>query len=288
MTDLDPGVLRRQDAECALYWDAPRWRDRPTVAVGRFACNSVDGGADLLSDVASLARRRGYGAVIGPMDGDTWHRYRLVTRSDGTPPFLLEPVSSPHDHAAFIRAGFAPIAEYASARAPLAATMGAPAAEIPGIRIEPWDGRNAEALIGQLFALSSRAFAGNAFFKPITREAFLALYEPVIPAIDPELVLFARSGNDDLAGFLFALPNAPVGQTDGSVIIKTYASAVRGCGRWLLDRFHRRALDLGFAQVIHALMHADNVSRDRSARSSARIFREYALMGLDLDATDGP
>ena len=42
---------------------------------------------------ASILAAEGFDAVIGPMDGDTWHRYRVVTESDGSPPYLLEPVS---------------------------------------------------------------------------------------------------------------------------------------------------------------------------------------------------
>ena len=88
-----------------------------------------------------------------------------------------------------------------------------------------------------------------------------------------------------LVGFLFGLPDW-LETTDGeTVIIKTYASTLRGVGHLLADTFHRRALSKGFKHVIHALMHVDNISRERSARYGARIFRGYALMGRRLVPT---
>jgi hypothetical protein len=39
---------------------------------------------------------------------------------------------------------------------------------------------------------------------------------------------------------------------------------------------------MGFTEVIHALMHEDNASRERSTRHKANLFRRYALMGRVL------
>jgi hypothetical protein len=147
----------------------------------------------------------------------------------------------------------------------------------------PWDGSDAEGLVGRLFELSLAGFARNRFFKPITRQAFLELYQPILPLIDPRHVLFAH-GADGLAGFLFGLPDRLEGAQPHTVILKTYASRQHGVGHLLADTFHRRALAMGFTDVIHALMHVDNISRDRSARYAARIFRRYVLMGRRLAA----
>ncbi|MDX2288374.1 MAG: hypothetical protein NW217_06080 [Hyphomicrobiaceae bacterium] len=270
-----PEAVVMDGASALLYWDAPRWNDEPTLAIGSFRCTDPRAGMTLLAQACEMARARGVARVIGPMDGDTWHAYRLVTFSDGSPPFRMEPESGPHDLVVFRASGFVPVSQYVSTRAALTTTIGEPPPPIDGLTIAPWDGRNAQALVGKLFAMSSRAFARNAFYKPITREAFLDLYRPVIPAIDPDLVLFARSADGEIAGFLFALADA----TPGTVIVKTYASSVRGCGRLLIDTFHRRALAAGFTDVVHALMHEANDSLDRSARTGAVAFRRYALMG---------
>ena len=85
-----------------------------------------------------------------------------------------------------------------------------------------------------------------------------------------------------LVGFLFGLPNRLEGDRPHSAILKTYASGRRGVCRLLADTFHRTARDLGFTETIHALMHVDNVSAERSGRHAGRVFRRYALMGRHL------
>jgi hypothetical protein len=269
-------------ASCRIYRDAPQWQGQRTAAIGQFHCANVDDGASVLIRSRELLRAEGFSTVIGPMDGDTWHRYRVVVESDGTPPFVMEPVSGPHDLAAFQSAGFQPISSYLSARASLDDAIGSgPPVEIDGMRLQAWDGSDAKALIGKLFEFSSRGFSRNAFFKPIDLPEFLKIYEPVIPAIDPRFVLFAFSGSEPV-GFLFGFPNGTAPQQPASVVLKTYASARHGVGRLLADAFHRTARQLGFSEVIHALMHVDNVSRKNSELHGATIFRRYALMGCQL------
>jgi hypothetical protein len=269
-------------ASCRIYRDAPQWESRRTAAIGQFHCANAEDGAAVLAQSNEILRSEGFETVIGPMDGDTWHRYRVVTETDGTSPFFMEPTSGPHDLAAFRLADFHPISSYLSARASLDDAIGSgPPIAIDGIGVQTWDGKDAKALIGKLFEFSSHGFSRNAFFKPIELPEFLKLYEPIIPAIDPHLVLFALSGAEPV-GFLFGFPNGAPTQQRADVVLKTYASAKPGVGRLLADAFHRTARGLGFSNVIHALMHVDNVSRKRSELHGATIFRRYALMGRRL------
>jgi hypothetical protein len=277
MTAL-PEDLTRDGASCRVYRDAPSFDGLKTAAIGGFRCDSVEAGTTLLHEAATMLASEGYAALLGPMDGDTWHAYRVVTESDGSAPFAMEPVSGLHDRAAFESNGFAPVSSYVSTRAALPDAIGPGApVTVAGVTVAPWDGQNAGQLIGGLFDMSAHSFAGKAFFKPIAREEFLKLYEPMLPAIDPRFVLFARDQNG-LIGFLFGLPNLSEGKQPKTVILKTYASARPGVGHLLADTFHRAARDFGFTEVIHALMHVDNVSLARSKQHDAKIFRRYALM----------
>jgi hypothetical protein len=275
--------LKTPGASAMLYRDSPSHEGRKTAAIGKFACDSAAQGRKLLEDAITLLRSEGYEAVIGPMDGDTWHSYRLVSESDGAPPFLLEPVSKPHDQEAFTAAGFVPISEYASARTALSPALLCQAPfSLPGLAVTAWDGKNAEGLIAPLYELSATAFSKNPFYKPLDLAGFRTLYEPVIPRIDPRHVMFARDDAGRLSGFIFSIPNWLEGQKPKTLIIKTYATTVRGGGRMLLDLAHHKAAELGFTQAIHALMHNDNVSRNASAKHGGRIFRKYVLMGRSL------
>ncbi len=208
-----------EGAACTIYRDTPSWQGR-TAAIGAFTCANGSDGAAILSQMAEQLQQEGFDGVIGPMDGDTWHTYRVISETDRSPPFFLEPVSGPFDLAAFKRAGFAPISSYVSTRADINKAIAVPAPGVAGVTIAAWDGQDGEALINDLFDLSRAVFADNAFYKPITREEFLELYRPIIPTIDPRLVYFANV-DGHLAGFLFALPNLVEGDKPATVILKT-------------------------------------------------------------------
>lgn len=275
MSDFDLSI---DGASCRVWPNGPAWNGAPAAAIGQLAIDDPDAGAALLSLACERLSERGRSAVLAPMEGDTWHAYRAVTECDGSPPFALEPVSGEHDVAALRASGFAPVTEYVSARAPVPAVPSA-APDVPGVVIRAWDGQGADALLDRLFALSGSSFADKLFFKPIERDGFLALYRPLLTAIDPRLVLFAFDDGGDLAGFLFGLPDWTQRAKPDTAILKTYASRRAGVGHLLAHAFHEHARDLGYAKVIHALMHVDNVSRDRSAQHDGAVFRRYTLFG---------
>jgi len=274
--------LAAKGARGRLYLDAPSWEGLRTAALGGFACETEAGGVALIELAKRRARENGCAALIGPMDGDTWRRYRLVIESDGSPPFLLEPTSGAHDKAAFAAAGFAPVSEYVSSRATLDVAILHGAGAPGDIAIAPWDGADVEGCIARMFDMSLVAFARNPFYRPITRDVFVEIYRPVLPFIDPQDVLFAHDAGGRLVGFLFGYPDGPNGGERKSVVLKTYASVLHGAGRALVDSFHREARARGFERVIHALMHVDNISRARSALYGGEVFRRYALMGARL------
>lgn len=278
---IEPQTLTRPGASLRLYRDAPSWNGLRCAALGGLGFDDRDAANALLAEALDALRVEGFGGVLGPMDGDTWHSYRTITESDGSPAFAVEPQSGTHDHAVLLAAGFEPVSTYASSRARLADTLGTEPVTIPGITVTPWDGTGAEHLIGRLFAMSGNAFAGNHFFKPIGLEAFLALYRPILPMLDPRHVLFAHTEAGDLVGFLFGYPDR-LARDKPAAVLKTYASGLRGVGHLLADQYHRRAMAMGHDEVIHALMHETNASRERSARHNAQVFRRYALMGRRL------
>lgn len=276
-------TLKTSGAQLKVYRDAPQWDALRTACVGAFKCDDSAAGAALLQDVSQSLGAEGFRALIGPMDGDTWHSYRLQIESDDTAAFLMEPKSGLHDLEAFKAAGFTQIAQYFSARAHLDRLVLSTPEPNPEISIEVWDGQAPEALFGQVYDLSVAAFQDNLFYKPITRETFLAMYMPFVPMLRSELLLFARDNKGELVGFLFGIPNYSDGPQTKTVILKTYASLRPGIGHLLSHAFHQAAIGLGFEQVIHALIQGDNRSAERSSRHGAEIFRRYALMGKRLN-----
>lgn len=280
---MNTHVFRTDGAQITAYLDAPEWDGAPTAALGALKFKTAEAGAEVLGQAIAHVRANGLRRIIGPMDGDTWHAYRLVTQSDGSPAFLMEPQDTPVGLSVIQAAGFTQISSYFSARVSIAQTAQTGPPPTQAFTIEPWDGTNPEALFGQVFDLSVEAFARNAFYKPISRDAFLAMYMPLVPMLKRELIFFARRPDATLAGFVFGTPNYAEGLTPGSAILKTYASLEKGAGQHLAHAFHTAARAQGYHTAIHALIHEDNLSALRSAAEGADIFRRYGLFGMILD-----
>lgn len=274
MTD----VVSIPGAELKIFRDAPSLDGKRTAALGGFSCETPEAGAKVISEAMALLKAGGFEAVLGPMDGNTWARHRLVVESDGRKPFLLEPSNPPHYVDAFEQSGLQVVSRYVSAIRPaveLENTSQPPA----GLRLRSLDASRAEAELTRIHKLSLEAFASNHFYQPISLEDFLASYRPILPMIDPELVLLVEDEAGDLKGFLFGTPDFAEGPKPKAVILKTYASRAKGGGSMLASAFYERAKAKGFAEVINALMHESNLSATHSGNHASRIFRRYALWG---------
>jgi hypothetical protein len=273
--------IETEGASLRIWRAAPAWDGQRTAALGEFACETAEAGARVLDVAVEQLRAEGFEALVGPMNGDTWGTHRLVIESDGRAPFLLEPSNPPHYPDAFAQAGWSIISRYASAEGPLPQSA-APDAAPPGFRLEPFDLSRADAELAELHRVSLAAFTRGFLYQPLSLDAFVAQYRPVLPRLDPELVVMARDEAGVLQGFLFAIPDLADPSPDRAVILKTYASLKPGLGSSLARRLYARAAARGYRRVIHALMHDDNLSARHSARLGATVFRRYALWGRGL------
>ncbi len=273
-----PEVMEIAGARLAIYREAPSFEGQRTTALGQFTCDGAEAGTRLIREAVAKLKAEGFGAVLGPMDGSTWGKHRLVIESDGRSPFLMEPANPKHYVEAFQQSGLEIVSRWVSAVRPADIPPSASAAP-EGIRLRDFDPAKAEDELGRIHALSLRQFASNHFYVPISREAFLESYQPVLKAIDPELVLLAEDAAGELQAFLFALPDFAEGPKPKAVVLKTYASAVKGGGSMLANAFHERARKRGFFEIIHALMHETNLSAQHSDKTGGRVFRRYALWG---------
>ena len=269
-------------ATCCVWREAPALNGCRTAAIGAFDCEDAAAGARLLTAVTARLADEGFGAALGPMDGDTWHRYRLVVESDGRPPFLTEPTNPPHFLDAFGTAGFVPVAHYVSAVDTVVAPESPVLDRQRRVRLRPYRPDDPDGELRRIHAVSLEAFSDNAFYQPLDFDGFRALYRPMLDRLDPELVLLAEDPSGRCVGFLFGLPDWLEGSRPRTVIVKTVASLVRGVGGLILEAFYRRVRARGFDAVIHALIHEDNLSLRQSAKRDGRVFRRYALWGREI------
>ncbi len=273
-----PIPIETNGGRARLWLEAPSLEGLRTAVIGAFECDDAAGGADVVRAAMQEALARGFEAVLGPMDGNTWGKHRLVVDSDGRPPFLMEPSNPAHYVEAFEQSGLRIVSRYLSSERPAdspASTTPAP----PGLQLRNLDAARAEDELKRIHTLSLETFAPNAFYAPISQDAFLDSYRPVLKMIDPELVFLAEDEAGALRGFLFALPDFAQGAAPTSVVLKTYASNMKGAGSALANAFHVRAKAKGFPAVIHALMHENNLSAAHSGNTGGKVFRRYALWG---------
>jgi GNAT superfamily N-acetyltransferase len=234
--------------------------------------------------------------AVGPMDGNTWRRYRLLTERGSEPVFFLEP-DNPDDWPAHFREnGFGCLAHYTSAvitdltqEDPILGQL-ADRLRARGVRIRALNPHHLEDDLRRIYAISRISFQDNFLYAPIDEAEFITHYRAIVPWVRPELVLIAEVEDVPIA-FLFALPDRlqqARGQVIDTVIIKTVAVLPEhsngGLGRLLIAQTHEIARRLGYRRVIHALMLETNHSR-KISRHYARTMRRYALFAKVLRAT---
>jgi GNAT superfamily N-acetyltransferase len=281
-------------AACSLWWKhVPAYASESVGVIGHFQCSTCESGSAILDHAANLLLQQGCTITIGPMDGNTWRRYRLVTESTERPPFLMEPENPAYWPAAFEHAGFTPLARYFSA---VVTDLHMSDERIPrvearlsstGVKIRPVSLINFDQDLRAVHELSTVSFSQNFLYTEVSLEDFLAQYIPLKQYVAPEYVLLAEHGGR-IVGFVFAMPDlaqAKRKQPVDTIILKTLAVApgrtYAGLGAVLLERIHQTAVADGYKQVIHALMHEGNVSMNLSARSATPI-RRYTLFAKHL------
>lgn len=281
-------------ARLSCWWAAtPELDGRMVGAIGHYAAADRASGIEVLNAACDLLLRQGITLAAGPMDGNTWRRYRFIVDRGAEPAFALEPDNPDDwpDH--WTAAGFEPLAFYASAlNKALGETNARTDAAVArlreeGISIRALDPSRGDAELDRIFELSLRAFSDNVLYSPIGRDEFISQYKAVMPYVQPGLVFMAERG-EALVGFMFALPDFLQrlrGRPVDTVILKTLAvdPSVRGLGLGgaLLDLAQREGHARGFSRAIHALFHEANASGRISSRYAQPI-RRYALFQRTL------
>lgn len=295
---------------------SPQLRDeqgRPYGMLGFFeALDRPEAVARLFEEAAAWLRQAGAGPIVGPMDGDTWHRYRLNVGPFAEPPFLLEPYNPPYYETLWEGWGFRVLERYFSKQVETAAVVAhlegrQRAAHEAGYRLRRIDLGRFEDELRLLYRLSKVLFSGNFLYTEIPEEEFLALYADSRPILDPDLIWFAEAADGQPVGFLFAYPDrfravaAMRGErgwlaklrfllnrrSAGAVDFKTLGVLPghrrAGVAASLFHRGHAVALEKGFRTANHCLFREGNPSGDLDG-GAGRLLRRYHLYQLAEEA----
>jgi len=302
--DFDPDSLIQQSADahwlvvdnnghalarCSLWWQqVPTYPAQKLGVIGHFVAQNSVAAQQLLQQACQQLKQQGCAIAVGPMDGNTWRRYRWITQRGHEPPFFLEPDNPENYPLYFLENGFVVMAEYHSALNNDLTIENdrikqfRQHAQQQGIQFRPLSLEAFEDELRRIYELSLASFQDNFLYTPISQADFFSLYARIKPYIQPELTWLAEQ-HGQLIGYLFGLPDLAQAQRDQTIdtlIIKTVAinRAHRraGLGALLVTEIQRRAHDLGYRRAIHALMHRTNHSRHIS-HHYATIMRQYAL-----------
>jgi GNAT superfamily N-acetyltransferase len=270
-----------------------------------------EGVSRLFSEAVSWLRETGDGPILGPMDGDTWHRYRVNVGPWDEPPFLLEPYNRPWYGRLWTENGFTVLERYFSKQVDPGAVVAyledrRRDALAAGYRLRPLDPARFERELGTIYELSRRIFSRNFLYTEISESEFVKLYAGAKALLDPDLVLFARSPDGEDVGFLFAYPDLfrAVAAMRGSrgllakirfLLHRREAEAVdfktlgvlpehrrSGVAAALFHEGHRRALEKGYRIANHCLYREGNPSGDLDG-GAGTLLREYHLYTLSHD-----
>jgi len=275
--------------------------------IGLFqALNRKEAVASMLKTAASQLLKNGAKRVIGPMDGDTWHSYRINIGPFDKSPFVKEPWNPPYYESLWGSSGFNVIEKYDSyiIDDPMLAASNQEKfykrCIKNGYRFEPITAKNYFDILPDIYKLSREVFSKNRFYTPIELQEFVRMYRPAVSLLKTGLSWMAFDAGGKLAGYIFMFPD--------------YADAVRSMKgssgipakiRFLLNRHKARrtcmktlgvvpqrrgsgltaaltylsfknSADLGYSETLMCLMHKANDSR-RFSGGIDKPFRDYAL-----------
>lgn len=243
--------------------------------------------------------------IVGPMDGDTWHRYRVNVGPFHEPPFLSEPYNPPYYEELWTANGFTLLERYYSKQVDPAEVTAfleekRSAVLAAGYTLRSLDPRRFRQELGTVYSLSRRIFSRNFLYTEISEDEFVRLYAGAERLLDPELVLFAHAPDGEAVGFLFAYPDrfravAAMRGKRGPLALLRFllhrneADAVdfktlgvlpehrrAGVAAALFHEGHRRTVEKGYRWANHCLFREGNPSGELDG-GTGRLLRTYHL-----------
>ncbi len=281
-------------ARCSVWFtNTPKGKNNEKIGcIGHFEAQNQEFANKVLEKASIALRDNGCAFAVGPMDGNTWRRYRFVTYSDGSNPFLLEPQNSLEYPVWFENFGFKQEAQYFSKRSKIQNPIQNNSEKIQkleknNIKIKPLDMKNLDSQLDIIYDISAVSFSNNLYYTKLDRDSFKKQYYAYKDYLVSDLILLAFDGNEPV-GFVFLIPDYNEMKSKGkveTVIAKTIAVLPDyrqiGLGNAMLSLAYSNAFRLGFEDVIVALVYSDNVSA-KLIDSDFNYNRKYTLYSKDL------
>lgn len=281
-------------ARCSIWWrDTADVNGSTTGAIGHYAATDAEYGEAVLQHACRELKNRRCDMAVGPLDGNTWRRYRFITERGTAKPFFLEPDNPDEWPEHFNQSGFSTLAHYVSEinpdmtnRQPELGSLRQKFDDL-GVQIDPVDVASPADDMAGIYRVVCESFKDAFMYTPLDIDSYCSLYEPMLQQVDPRLMLVAKH-DGEVVGFILAPPNYLQQQyqkTIDAIVLKTVAvlpcKEYSGLGRMLIVDLLKNAIDMGFTTAISALMHTGNRSQKISS-DCAGLMRAYALFAKEL------
>jgi L-amino acid N-acyltransferase YncA len=281
-------------ARCSVWWrDTANVNGSRAGAIGHYAATDAGYGEAVLQYAIRELKSRRCDIAVGPLDGNTWRRYRFITERGDANPFFLEPDNPEEWPLHFESVGFSPLAHYVSEINPDIANRQPELGSLRdkftdlGIQIVPVDVDDPVDDMAGIYRVVCESFKEAFMYTPLDIDNYCSMYEPLLMQVDPRLMLVAKHAGE-VVGFILAPPDFLQLQYQhrmDAIVIKTVAvlpqKEYSGLGRVLIVDLLKNAIGMGFTTAISALMQTQNRSQKISS-DCAGPMRAYALYAREL------
>ena len=283
-----------------LWHNRPDYNGRKTSYIGNVNIHEKyrKNEEQLFNKVFEELKKEGIEIIIGPLNGTTWNTYRYVTEKGNGKPFLLEPWNEDYSVSLFEKLDFKHLAGYISTVMEGMNSNGRKNLNkkieklkkfdyYKDIKVESAENKDLMAVLNKVYDLTVEAFKNNFLYSELEREIFLKMYMSYEDKIIKKFFKMLYLG-DELIGYVFGIPDyAELGYKGkiDTIILKTIAVSPiyngKGMGYILINSLVEEAEKEGYENVIYALMHQSNVSKNIGLLLG-NMLRKYTLFIKEL------
>ena len=283
-----------------LWHNRPDYNGRKTSYIGNVNIHEKyrKDEEQLFNKVFEELKKEGIETIIGPLNGTTWNTYRYVTEKGNGRPFLLEPWNEDYSVSLFEKLDFKHLAGYISTVMEGMDSDGRKNLDkkieklkkfdyYKDIRVESAENKDLLKVLNKVYDLTVEAFKNNFLYSELEREIFLKIYMSYEDKIVKKFfkMLYLKG---ELIGYVFGIPDYTElgykGKID-TIILKTIAVSPeyngKGMGYILINSLIEEAEKEGYENVIYALMHQSNVSKNIGLLLG-NMLRKYTLFIKEL------
>ena len=283
-----------------LWHNRPDYNGRKTSYIGNVNIHEKyrKNEEQLFNKIFEELKKEGIETIIGPLNGTTWNTYRYVTEKGNGRPFLLEPWNEDYSVSLFEKLDFKHLAGYISTVMEGMDSDGRKNLDkkieklkkfdyYKDIRVESAENKDLLKVLNKVYDLTVEAFKNNFLYSELEREIFLKIYMSYEDKIVKKFfkMLYLKG---ELIGYVFGIPDYTElgykGKID-TIILKTIAVSPeyngKGMGYILINSLIEEAEKEGYENVIYALMHQSNVSKNIGLLLG-NMLRKYTLFIKEL------